>query len=194
MSFANRQFGKLSLLREVKPDIFLCKCACGKTVEFWRSQLANWVARDCGCTTRRRDHGHSRRYRTRSGKVRLRTSGEYNSYKNMVERCRPYPVAREEWPNYGGRGIRVCERWLLPHGEGFRNFLADLGPRPAAMTLDRINPNGHYAPDNCRWATAKLQAENRGCIIWKDTEPPPVETIAEMEARIAAENQELIPF
>jgi hypothetical protein len=104
----------------------------------------------------------------------------------MVERCRV--KSRNEYYLCGGRGIRVCERWKLPNGEGFRNFLADMGPRPAGKTLDRINPQGHYEPGNCRWATAKVQSQNRGCIIWAHAEPPPVEDYKAMEQRLAAED------
>jgi len=73
----------------------------------------------------------------------------------------------------------VCERWKLPRGEGFRNFLADMDPRPAGKTLDRINPQGRYEPTNGRWADAKVQANNQGRIIWKHCTPPPVERIRE---------------
>lgn len=110
----------------------------------------------------------------------------------MKERC--YGTTKPEYPHYGGRGIRVCERWLLPNGEGFRNFLADMGPRPFDKTLDRINPQGHYEPTNCRWADRKVQVANRGCIIWKHAEPPPVEDYSAMEARIEADMAELMPF
>jgi len=100
----------------------------------------------------------------------------------MKERC--YGATRPEYPNYGGRGIRVCERWVLPNGEGFANFLADMGPRPQGMTLDRINPQGHYEPTNCRWATPKEQQWNQRRFIWKDSTPPPVEKVRAMEARV----------
>jgi hypothetical protein len=194
MSFTDRQFGKLTILTGIKPDIFLCKCVCGRTVERWRSQLANNVSRDCGCETSiGPHHGHTRFYRTRSGKKRLRTSAEYNSYKNMVERCREHPVAREEWPNYGGRGIRVCKQWLLPHGEGFKSFLESLGPRPAGMTLDRKDPQGHYEPSNCRWADKEVQAQNQRRYVYPDGEPP-LEDYAAMEARIEEEYAESNPY
>jgi hypothetical protein len=75
----------------------------------------------------------------------------------MKERC-GYPT-HPFFALYGGRGIAVCERWK--GAEGFTNFLADLGPRPVGMTLDRINVDGPYEPANCRWATPAQQRWNQ---------------------------------
>jgi hypothetical protein len=78
----------------------------------------------------------------------------------------------------------VCERWRESGGQGFLNFLKDMGPRPWNKTLDRKNPQGHYEPTNTRWASAKVQAYNQRRFIWRDTTPPPVEKVGVMEARV----------
>lgn len=93
-------------------------------------------------------HGH-----TRCG----RRSPTYNSWRAMIERCtRP---AHPFYLDYGGRGIRVCDRWQ--GAGGFARFLADVGERPAGMTLDRIDVDGGYEPGNVRWADKRTQRWNR---------------------------------
>ena len=199
MSWATKRFGKLEILKEVSPDIFLCKCDCGNKVELFRSVLDNRVKRHCGCVKRgqicSQIDTHTRCYKTRSGKRKLKTSAEHNSWWAMNNRC--HCKGYNSYEGYGARGIVVCERWRRgfgPRGQSFRNFLADMGPRPSGCTLDRINPNGHYEPSNCRWATAKVQGENKGYLIWKHVEPPPIEEVAAMEQRIQEEYDEMHPY
>lgn len=91
-------------------------------------------------------HGAARR-----GKDRSPT---YKIWVSMRERCRNPKL--KGFKNYGGRGITVCERW-----KSFANFLADMGEKPAGLSLDRINNNGNYEPGNCRWADRETQSRNR---------------------------------
>ncbi len=97
-------------------------------------------------------HGH-----TCGPRGSTRRSPTYNSWRAMIERC---TYARHpKYAYYGGRGISVHPDWL--GRTGFARFLADLGERPDGKTLDRIDPNGHYVPDNCRWATWPEQVWNK---------------------------------
>lgn len=94
-------------------------------------------------------HLHKHGHRPKNG-----SSPTYISWMSMRKRC-SYPQS-DSYAEYGGRGISVCERW-----EDFINFLADMGERPEGCTIDRIDSDGDYTPENCRWATSKQQGRNK---------------------------------
>lgn len=176
--FIGRKFGRLTVLRALAPDgMFLCRCVCGNEVELFRSQLVDRVVVHCGCEhrasrwTNRKiplKYFHQRGFRDQT-KIH-RNTRERCSYASMKQRClNPKSPGFADW---GGRGITVCARWLEPNGQGFRNFLDDMGPRPLGKTLDRINVNGNYEPTNCRWADAKDQTANRRNML---PDLPPLE-------------------
>ena len=88
---------------------------------------------------------------------------EYHSWEKMKERCMNPRNIR--YPRWGGRGIEVCDRWMR-----FENFIADMGECPEGYQLDRIDNDGNYEPENCRWASREEQMNNRSCCIYVEYE------------------------
>lgn len=148
LSILGERFGKLVAIEEMPAERGMrrwrLRCDCGnEVVTLQKSFCSGGKKRSCGCDNRREiTHGLSKQ-------------PEYRHWINMISRC--------ENPNtpgfelYGGRGIKICDRWRID----FRNFYRDMGRRPSPRhSLDRVNVNGHYEPSNCRWALPQTQGRN----------------------------------
>jgi len=128
-------------------------CSCGNETIVGRSRVANGYTRSCGCLSVESKPGL---------KHGMRGSRAYSTWSSMLTRCRN--ANNKDYPRWGGRGIGVCHEWL-----SFEQFLADMGDRPDGCTIDRIDADGDYKPENCRWATPKQQARNRRDLVIVET-------------------------
>lgn len=165
VNLIGQTFGRLTVIERADgytspkgstASLWVCECICGATVTIRMDALRSGVTRSCGCLARElaTTHGGS-------------THPLYHVWESMNERCRT--TTASNYANYGGRGIAICERWSGP--DGFPNFIADMGERPPNpagwksrmpyWTLDRIDPDGNYEPENCRWADPSTQSQNQ---------------------------------
>ena len=129
------------------------RCECGEEFNMKYHDFKVGRVKSCGCLLYK-SLGNSfySKSNTPEGK---RT---YKTYSSMKARC--LNPNKDNYEHYGGRGIKICDRWL-DSDNGYRNFLDDMGYRPEGMTLDRIDVNGNYEPDNCRWSTNSEQVRNQ---------------------------------
>jgi hypothetical protein len=160
--YVGRKFGRLTILKEGEPVKYdktimrkvLCKCDCGTEKEIDFNSIKGGKSTSCGCFNRE----HAKKIHTKHGMAMLETGVRHPDYciwMKIKSRC--LNPNDKSYKNYGGRGIQVCDRWK----ESFELFIKDMGWRPNKnYSIERINYDGNYCPENCKWIHKSEQTKN----------------------------------
>lgn len=159
LSLFGQRFGKLIAVEPQgsnggKKILWLCKCDCGSMAIIAGTSLKSGTTKSCGCLVLEQARKMGLSNKTHGYSSQGKISKIYHIWNSMIRRCTN--PKHKYYSDYGGRGIKVCDRWLK-----FENFLEDMGEAPPGLTLDRIKNKKGYYKENCRWATWRQQQRNR---------------------------------
>lgn len=156
LNLTGQRFGQLTVIGRAdgenrKRSYWRCQCDCGTECVKLGKYLTIGHTKSCGCAQRAYRAKGNQKY---GGIAKTTHKREYTIWRSMKSRCTT--PSSSNFKFYGGRGVTICDRWR----DDFSAFMADMGRCPEGQTLDRIDPNGHYTPENCRWATWETQHRN----------------------------------
>lgn len=163
IDLAGQKFGRLTVIERAGfngKTLWKCLCECGNQTTAQSPNLRKGTHKSCGCL--KTDLQRKRMTKHGMGK-RGQEGPAYMIWKNMRQRCRN--AAHPRYADYGGRGVTICAAW-----DDFSQFLSDMGKPSEGMTLDRIDVNGPYSPENCRWTDYRTQMRNKRNNVWVDVQ------------------------